>query len=145
MEFCITFRTHRAVVPVMTATRSRKIGPPHERLCPSVYSFFVTKARYSAFARHVKGAHTHVLTHTRVYRTELRNSEKSTRPKERNGGDDTFLRIERRRERDPGVSTIRNARLVPSLSLTTKRLLRRRDTNSLANSCLVSIVSPFIV
>jgi len=88
-----------------------------------------------------------VLTHTRVYRTELRNSEKSTQPKERTDDDDTFLQIEeRRRERDPGASTIRNARLVPSPSLTTKRcLLRRRDTNSLANSCLVSIVSPFTV
>ncbi|KYM77624.1 hypothetical protein ALC53_11965 [Atta colombica] len=32
MQFCITFRTHRAVVPVMTATLSRKIGPPHERV-----------------------------------------------------------------------------------------------------------------
>ncbi|KYN23447.1 hypothetical protein ALC57_04321, partial [Trachymyrmex cornetzi] len=104
------FRTHRAAVPVMTA--------PRRALCPSVYSFFVTKARYSACKRR---AHA--------------------------GGDDTFLRIEeRRRERDPGVSTIRNARLVPSPSLTTKRcLLRRRDTNSFANSCLVSIVSPFTV
>lgn len=31
MQFCITFRTHRAVVPVMTATRSRKTVRVHMR------------------------------------------------------------------------------------------------------------------
>ncbi|KYN07805.1 hypothetical protein ALC62_01316 [Cyphomyrmex costatus] len=115
---------HRRNAPTKSVDLER--AAPRRALCPSVYSFFVTKARYSACARHVKGAHTHVITHTRV--CTARSYAIRRRARGRRGGDDTFLRIkERRRERDPGVST------------------RRRDTNSLVNSCLVSIVSRFTV
>ncbi|TGZ40374.1 hypothetical protein DBV15_07538 [Temnothorax longispinosus] len=84
-------------------------------------------------------AHAHALTHTHACtpHSELRNSEKSTRSRR-----SVEPATERRRERDPGVSTIRNARLVPQpISRDKTSLLHRRDTNSLANSCLVSIAS----
>lgn len=108
-------------------------------LCPSVYSFFVTKARYPACARHVKGARTHTrpLTHAC---TELRNSERSTRPKERETGDDTFPRIGERR-RSGSVHSYETPGSCPAHLSWQNVFSRRRDTNS----CLVSIATRFTV
>ncbi|KYN44826.1 hypothetical protein ALC56_00821 [Trachymyrmex septentrionalis] len=110
----IESRNIMITIVISPAARSRKIGPPHERVhmrarCTRLPPSSVnarTDNRYSVTPTLAgdKGLNG---------RTELRNSEKSTRPKERTGDDDTFLR----------VSTVRNAKLVPSPSLTAKRCL----------------------
>lgn len=97
---------------------------------PSVRPFIRSPWRRRGTPRK-RRAHARAYPHTCVHpRAGLRNSEKSTRA----GGDDIYLRI--RRERDPGVSTRRNARTV---SREGNVSYIERDSNSFANSCLTRL------
>lgn len=105
------------------------------RCRPSVRPFIRSPWRRRGTPRK-RRAHARAYPHTRVHpRAGLRNSERSTRA----GGDDIYLRI--RRERDPGVSTRRNAHRLSRR----KRLLHRKRLEFLRKflhpyiDCLVNV------